>query len=264
MQLVKDWINNRKLIFELAKNDFGMRFAGSFFGVLWAFAQPVVTVLLYVFVFQVAFHANPTNGDYPYVLWLIAGLCPWLFFSESVVNATNCFLEYSYLVKKVVFPISILPVVKVISASFVHFFFILFSFFIYCVMGKVPGPQIVQLLYYLICLLLLVIGIAFLTSSIVPFFRDIQSIIVIFMNIGMWLTPILWNISDISNRTIQIILSLNPMHYIVNGYRESFMNGCWIWEHPGLTAAFWIELLIIYAAGVSSFYKMKPHFADVL
>ncbi len=93
---------------ELARNDFGMRFAGSFFGIVWAFIQPIVTVLLYVFVFQVAFKANPTNGDYPYVLWLIAGLSPWLFFSESVVNATNCFLEYSYLVKKVVFPISVL------------------------------------------------------------------------------------------------------------------------------------------------------------
>lgn len=98
MQIIKEWINNKRLIMELARNDFGMRFAGSFFGIVWAFIQPIVTVLLYVFVFQVAFKANPTSGDYPYVLWLIAGLSPWLFFSESVVNATNCFLEYSYLV----------------------------------------------------------------------------------------------------------------------------------------------------------------------
>ena len=264
MQIIKEWINNKRLIMELARNDFGMRFAGSFFGIVWAFIQPIVTVLLYVFVFQVAFKANPTNGDYPYVLWLIAGLSPWLFFSESVVNATNCFLEYSYLVKKVVFPISVLPIVKVISASFVHLFFIFFSFVIYCLMGKIPGVTIVQLPYYFACLLILIIGISFFTSSVVPFFRDCQSIIMIIMNVGMWMTPILWNINDIQNRTVRIILSLNPVHYIVNGYRDSFMNGYWIWEHPVLTLVFWAEILVIYAFGISTFYKMKPHFADVL
>ena len=264
MRILREWLGNRKLIFELAKNDFGMRFAGSILGVVWAFVQPIVTVLLYVFVFQVAFHANPTNSGYPYVLWLIAGLCPWLFFSESVVNATSCFLEYSYLVKKVVFPISVLPIIKVISASFVHLFFILFSFVIYCLMGKVPGLGFFQLLYYALCLLILVVGVSLVTSSIVPFFRDFQSIITIVMNIGMWMTPILWNMADISNRTVQIILSINPVYYIVNGYRDSFMNGPMIWEHPVLTAVFWIEVIIIYALGISSFYRMKPHFADVL
>lgn len=264
MRLIKEWADSRKLIMELAKNDFRMRYAGASFGILWAFVQPVVTVLLYVFVFQVAFHANPTNGDYPYVLWLVAGLIPWLFFSESVVNGTNCFLEYSYLVKKVVFPISILPIIKIISSSFVHLFFIAFSFLIYCLMGRIPGIEMIQLLYYLVCLLLLVVGLSFITSSIVPFFRDFQSIIMIIMNVGMWMTPILWNINDISDGPVKIILSLNPVHYIVNGYRESFMHGFWFWNHPVLTAAFWIELIIIYAIGISSFYKMKPHFADVL
>ncbi len=98
-------------------------------------------------------------------------------------------------------------------------------------MDKIPGVTIVQLLYYFACLLILIIGIFFFTSSVVPFFRDCQSIIMIIMNVGIWMTPILWNINDIQNRTVRIILSLNPVHYIVNGYRDSFMNGYWIWEH---------------------------------
>lgn len=72
MMILKEWISNKKLIAELSKSDFSMKFVGSFFGVAWAFIQPIVTVLLYVFVFQVAFHAGNANGDYPYVLWLIA------------------------------------------------------------------------------------------------------------------------------------------------------------------------------------------------
>ena len=115
MKILKDWVDNRKLIVELAKNDFSMKFAGSFFGVVWAFVQPIVTVLLYVFVFQIAFHAGPTDDGYPYALWLIAGICPWLFFSEAIPSASNCFIEYNCLVKKMVFPISILPLIKIIS-----------------------------------------------------------------------------------------------------------------------------------------------------
>ena len=110
--------NNRKLIFSLAKNDFKTRFAGSYLGIFWAFVQPVVTILVYWFVFQVGFR-NGTVDEFPFVLWLTAGLVPWFYFSEALMGATNSLLEYSYLVKKVVFNIDILPVIKVLSALFV-------------------------------------------------------------------------------------------------------------------------------------------------
>ncbi len=264
MNLLKEWINNKKLIVELAKNDFFMKYAGSYFGTIWAFAQPVVTVLIYTFVFQFAFHANPTDGNYPYVLWLIAGLVPWFFFSEAVMSSATCFLEYSYLVKKVVFPVSVLPVIKVISAIFVHVFFVAFSFLMFCLMGKFPGIHFIQIIYYLVCLLLLVGGLAFVCSVIVPFFRDFQSMLSIALSVGIWFTPILWNLANINNKIITYIMYFNPLYYIVNGYRESFMNGYWFWQHPGLTLIFWTELIVIYVIGISSFYKMKPHFADVL
>ena len=110
---------NRKLIFSLAKNDFKTRFAGSYLGIFWAFVQPVVTILVYWFVFQVGFRSG-TVAEFPFVLWLTAGLVPWFYFSEALMGATSSLLEYSYLVKKVVFNIDILPVIKVLSALFVN------------------------------------------------------------------------------------------------------------------------------------------------
>jgi len=123
-------INNRKLIFSLAKNDFKTKYAGSYLGIIWAFIQPIITVLIYWFVFQVGFKSAPMK-DFPFVLWLIAGIIPWFFFQESLMNATNSLLEYSYLVKKVVFKVSVLPLVKIISALFVHIFFIFLAIFYY-------------------------------------------------------------------------------------------------------------------------------------
>ncbi|MEG1732497.1 MAG: ABC transporter permease, partial [Longicatena sp.] len=135
--LIKEVFQNRKLVFKLAKNDFKTRFVGSYLGIIWAFIQPVVTVLVYLFVFQVGLRSGDV-GDFPFVLWLIAGLVPWFFFQEALSSGTNALIEYQYLVKKIVFKISTLPVVKVLSALFVHLFFILFTLVLYSFYGYFP------------------------------------------------------------------------------------------------------------------------------
>jgi teichoic acid transport system permease protein len=117
------------LIWKLAKNDFKNRYSGSYLGRLWAFTQPVVTVLLYWFVFGYIMMPDKkellTSGvEAPYVLWLTAGLVPWFYFSEAISNGTTSLLEYSYLVKKVVFNINIIPIVKTVAALFLHAFFV--------------------------------------------------------------------------------------------------------------------------------------------
>ena len=127
---------SRELIWKLAKNDFKNRYAGSYLGRIWAFTQPVVTVLLYWFVFGHLMMADKkeiltTGVEAPYVLWLTAGLVPWFYFSEAISNGTTSLVEYSYLVKKVVFQISIIPVVKLMAASFTHIFFVMFMLVVY-------------------------------------------------------------------------------------------------------------------------------------
>ena len=117
---------NRHLIWKLAKNDFKKRYAGSYMGAVWAMIQPVVTVAMYYVVFDkiMGNGLDRGTGDVPFVLFLTAGLVPWFYFSEALNNGTNAMLEYHYLVKKVVFKISILPIIKIIAATFIHVFFV--------------------------------------------------------------------------------------------------------------------------------------------
>ena len=122
LHIVADWIFSGGVIWNLAKNDFKTRFVGSYLGMFWAFVNPIVTILLYWFVFQFAFKSQDVEG-FPFVLWLTAGLVPWFFFSEALTGGTSALLEYTYLVKKVVFKISILPLIKVVAASFKHMFY---------------------------------------------------------------------------------------------------------------------------------------------
>ena len=130
-------LQNRKLIMNLAKNDFKTKYAGSYLGIVWAFVQPIVTILVYWFVFSVGLKAGNIS-DYPFVLYLVSGIVPWFFFQDALNGGTNALMEYNYLVKKVVFKISVLPIVKMISALFVHAFFVVFSLVLCSLYGYTP------------------------------------------------------------------------------------------------------------------------------
>lgn len=255
---------NRKLIWTLAKNDFKTKYAGSYLGIIWAFIQPVVTVLVYWFVFGVVRQGAPKAV--PFVLWLVCGLVPWFFFQDALVQGTNALIEYSYLVKKVVFKISVLPIVKVISSLFVHLFFIVFAILIFALMGKLPPVQIIQIGYYTFAVICLVVVLSYLTCSITPFFRDFGQIINVILNVGMWATPILWDTTTIPNipNWLNSLLKLNPLYYIVQGYRDSFMNGLWFFEHPWHTLYFWAFVLMAGLISSKVFKRLRVHFSDVL
>lgn len=153
LALPAELYQNRKLVLSLAKNDFKTKYAGSYLGIVWAFIQPIVTILVYWFVFSVGLKAG-TVSDYPFVLYLVSGIVPW--FSSGCIKRWNqCLIEYNYLVKKVVFKISILPIVKIISALFVHVFFVAFALILCACYGYTPSLYTLQIIYYSVCTFLL-------------------------------------------------------------------------------------------------------------
>ena len=257
---------SRKMIYKLAKNDFKQRYAGSYMGKVWAMAQPVVTVVMYWLVFEKIFGNKSElvagNLEVPYVLYLTAGLVPWFFFSEGLNNGTMALLEYNYLVKKVVFKISILPIIKVIGAVFIHLFFLGVLVLLSIAYGYYPTFYTLQLLYYSFCTFMLVLAISYTTCAVVVFFRDLQQIISIALQIGMWATPIMWNIDKAGN--FRWLFELNPVAYIVNGYRSAIFDKQWFFEQAYSTLYFWGITALLFIIGATLFKRLKVHFADVL
>ena len=147
VSLCKEIVHKRKLILDLAKADFKKRFVGSYFGIVWMFLQPLATVIVYFCVFQLGFKSVPPV-DYPYVLWLIPGIMPWFYFSEVLNSGTNCLQEYSYLVKKVVFCVEILPVIKMLSCMMVHGIFAIIMIVVFLAYRIPPRFSWLQIIYY--------------------------------------------------------------------------------------------------------------------
>ena len=257
-----DLYRNRGLILQLTARDFRSRYLGSYLGLLWAFIQPVVTILIFWFVFEVGFKSAPV-GDFPFILWLITGIIPWFFFSDSWSSGTSSVLENSYLVKKIVFRVSMLPVVKLLSALIVHVFFVLVIFLIFSIYHVYPGIYSLQVIYYGSSAIFLLLGLSWLTSALVVFLRDVGPLVAMLLQFGFWLTPIFWSLQLIPVN-YQKYIKLNPLYYIIVGYRDSFVHKVWFWEHPVYTIYYWLITGFVFVLGALVFSRLRPHFADVL
>lgn len=254
---------DRGMFLAIVKNDFQARFAGSYLGLFWAYVQPVITLCLYWFVFQFGLRAGNVS-EHPFVLYLMSGLIPWFYFSESWGGGSNALVEYSYLVKKVVFNVSFLPVIKVCSAMFVHLVFVVIVTVLTFVYGYGVHPWLLQLVYYILCNMVLVLGLSYITAACTVFFRDMTQIVGIILTVGVWMTPIMWNPEVTMSPKLQTIFRLNPMYYIVDGFRDCLLGKNWFWEKPVWSVYFWCFAILVYLLGVKMFNRLKAHFSDVL
>lgn len=259
---IKEKMNDIAFVWQFAIDDFKAKYAGSALGGAWAFLQPIITIVLYWFIFQLGFKSAPV-ANFPFILWLMIGLVPWFFISEAISNATASLVEYSYLVKKVLFNINILPVAKVLSVLMVQFVLIVFAIILYMFWGYFPDWYYLQIPIYLIYMVILTAGIVYLTSTLYVFFRDVVQVVSIVLQVVFWLTPIVWDFG-IMPEIARKILVFNPVYYVVNGYRNIFIYKEGMGMSLGMTLYYWIFAFVMLFAGLKLFGKCKDHFADVL
>ena len=201
------------------------------------------------------------------MIWLVPGIVPWFFFGEALNGITGCLQEYSYLVKKVVFKVEILPMIKLISCLLVHAFFV--PHYDDHVSG---GSEEDALLSWIrgvsskFAASMLALGLGYFTSSVNVFFKDMSQIVGICLQFGIWMAPIMYHESMFTNRLpwIEPLFKINPFYYIVTGYKDSMITGNWFWERPKLTIYYWVFTLLVFGVGLKMFKKLRPHFSDVL
>ena len=260
--LIRDIFSNRKLLWQMTKRDFRQRYLGSYLGILWAFIQPMITVMIFWFVFQVGFKSMPVD-NFPFILWLVCGMFSWFFISDSISSATTSIIESSFLVKKIVFRVELLPIVKIMSALVVHIFFVAVLFFMFTCYGYSVSIYNLQILYYFFAMICFSLGISWLTSALTVFVRDVGHLVSMLLQFGFWFTPIFWSLKIIPEE-FHFLLKLNPAYYLIEGYRQSFIYYEWFWQHQHQTIYFWTFTAVTAFIGAWCFKKLRPHFADVL
>ena len=260
---LKHIFENQKLLKTLIVNDFKKSYLGSYLGLFWAFAQPIMYIVVIWFVFTHGLRAGVLNDGTPFFLWLILGMIPWFFLSGTLASVTNSIVANSFLVKKVAFRVSILPLVQIGSALIIHLFLMLLVVIIFLFYGYTPSLYWLQFFYYLFCSIFILLGLGWITSSIRVFIKDISNFIGILVQLGFWATPIFWQI-DMIPQKYRYLFKLNPAEYIISGYRDTFIYHKWFWEKPYETLYFLGLSGLLFVLGAIVFRRLRPHFGDVL
>jgi len=265
MEFIKTLISNKRLVIQLGKNDFKNKFANTSLGALWGFLAPFVFMMTYVIVFQYILKTGSAGND-PYVVWFLPGMSMWMFLNDSITNASNSIRNYSYLVKKVVFPIDIIPVISLASSSIISIFLFFVSVVVCTVFGY--APNIFMLVYMIFAACCFIIGFTRLTSAVTTLVPDFAQLLTIFMQLFFWFTPIIWNlfmVDKLAGGLVSKIVRCMPFTYLVTGFRHVFVEGNIVTEFNGIyTLVFWVLTIFIFIWGNAVFKRSKKDFADVL
>ncbi len=248
----------RVLIQSLVERELKARYRGSVLGFLWSFINPLLQLAIYWFVFSYIMPTRGAMGMSPYALFLFTGILPWTWFSSSVMESSAILMSSGNLIKKILFPAEVLPIVVVLS-NLVHFFLglpILFGFLIYY--GKVQTtlvylPAIVVLQFFL------TLGICLFVSALAVHFRDVQNIIGNFMMLWFFASPVIYSYLTISP-SIQRYLNYNPMTHILVGYQQTLFTGemgHWPWLLIMIPAS-----LVTFLVGYYFFDRLRETFAE--
>lgn len=252
----------RYLLYHLSKRDFISKYVDSYLGLAWAIIEPILTTLILSVIFSYGFKAGMVQ-EIPFFLYMFSGMVAFNFFSMATGEGTNVIRGYAFLVKKVNFRLSLLPVMKNLSCSVFHIVMIGLLIIVLLLYGYTPTLYWLQIIYYFLAMNALVLGITWLTSAISIFVPDIRYIVSIGLQFLFYLSPIFWSIKNIPPR-FAFLPKLNPMHYIINGYRDSFINGIPFWNDLSGTIYFWAVTISLLWFGTKIFRQLRPHFADVL
>lgn len=261
-QFFRHAIRHRDMIFALAVREMQSKYIGTLGGIIWAFVHPFAIVAVFYFVFAVGFRAQGQNGA-PFILWFVCGLSPWFFFSETLPAIANSITGNAHLVKKTIFPTEVLPLVHITAGLIPHLIFMLVVAGL-LVYFKIPlSVERLLAVYYLICTATLLLGLGWLLSALQVFYRDVAQALTIILNLWFWATPIVWS-KTIVPQAYSGFLSLNPVFYIVEGYRGLLIYNTTTWPTTQETICFWAVTLTVLFTGIYVFRRLKPEFADVL
>jgi lipopolysaccharide transport system permease protein len=251
----------RGLIQTLVARDLKARYRGSVLGFFWSFFNPLLLLLVYTFVFSTVLPSAHTDDLQPYALFMFCGILPWTWFSSSVLESSNVLISGGNLIKKVLFPAEVLPIVTVL-ANMVHFFLglpILVAFLIYY-QRPLDALELLWFPVIVFVQLLVLLGLGLLVSSLTVHFRDLKEILGNLLTLWFFATPIIYPWTQVPER-YRWIINVNPMTHLAISYQEVLFyigpHGHWRWLMALLAGS-----VLTFFIGYFVFDRLRDSFAE--
>ncbi|MDE1412319.1 teichoic acids export ABC transporter permease subunit TagG [Bacillus licheniformis] len=271
VKILKEQVTSFPLILRLAAYETKSKYQMNYLGVLWQFLNPLIQMLAYWFVFGIGIRKSSEMitgvGEVPFIIWMLAGLIPWFFISPTILDGSNSVYRRINMVAKMNFPISSLPSVAIAANLFSYFVMMAIYVIVLLAFGIYPNLQWLEYIYYLFCMIVFMFAFSLFNSTISVLVRDYQFLLQSVTRLLFFLLPIFWDISTQlgdKHPALLNVIKLNPLFYIIDGFRNSFFDGSWFFEDITYTLYFWAFTLLLLTVGSVLHMKFRDRFVDFL
>ena len=264
IEIIKEHISYKNQILKMAKADLLKTYRGAALGWAWAIIKPAVNIFVYWFAFSIGLRMGNDVKGYPYFLWLISGLIPWFYMSEMITAGTDAIRKYSYLVTKMKFPVSTIATFVNISKFMIHFILIFIVIVIFMMFGYSIDIYYLQIPFYMFLTFIFFEIWGLISAPLGAISKDYSNLVKSFITAVFWLSGILWNPENVKSTALRKVLEINPITYLVSGFRNCFIDKIWFWEQPIRLIYFIIICTVMLIIGIYLYKKLRKEIPDVL
>lgn len=263
-KVVQDHIHHFYLIIRLSLFELKSSNNSHYLGMLWEVLNPLILISIYWFVFGYGIRGGRHVDGVAFLPWMLSGITVWFFISAALIQGSKSIYSRIQMISKMNFPMSVIPTYVITSLFYQHLILTVIAMVILAIYGYFPTVYLLQLPYIMFADFALLIGISLVTSTLATIIRDVQMVVQAAVRALMYLSPILWP-PDLLPPSINRLLMVNPIYYIIDGYRSSLLGTNWYFvEHKWYTLYFWGFVLIVLSFGSFLHIKFRRRFVDYL
>jgi len=267
--VLKEQIEHFYLIRRLSLYELKSQNKSNYLGMAWEIINPAIQMLIYWFVFGTIRSRAPIEiggTDVPFFFWLLAGFFIWIFFYQSVIQGSKSIYTRLRMLSKMNFPMSVIPNFVIFSKFYIHLVMLIITFIIFQINGYFISVYYFQFVYFIFASFCLIFSISLITSTLSTIARDIHMLLNSTLRMMLYLSGVLWPITLLEDfPVIMNIMKLNPLFYLIQGYRAAFFSDGWYFiEHWQYTLYFWGLVIVLFLFGSMLHVKFRRHFIDYL
>lgn len=268
-KIIKEQIENFYLTKRLSLYELKSQNYNNYLGMAWEIINPSIQILIYWFVFGTLRDRAPIEiggVEIPFFSWLLAGFFLWIFFYQATIEGSKSVYTRLRILSKMNFPMSVIPGIVIFSKFYIHTIMLCITIIIFQLTGFYINIYYLQLLYFIFATFCFIYSISLITSTLSTIIRDVHMFLNSTLRMLLYLSGVLWPITQLKEfPLIMNIMKLNPLYYLIEGYRSAFFGIEWYFiEHWKYSLYFWLLVLVLFIIGSKFHLKFRKHFIDYL
>lgn len=254
--------SNRQRLWRLTIHENKAKSAEMVLGRIWNFLNPALQILVYWFVFDVGLHNGAVEGV-PYVVWLTCGLLPWMYINNAMNNSSVSISQFSRVLQNIAFPLALVPAKSVFAAWFEHLYTVVIMFAVALISGVKPTWHMLEVVYYMVASLTFLTAFSLIASSLTAVFRDFHQFLQPMIRMLFYISNVVWK-PGVNAGSWSIIMRINPLAYLIDGYRNALLYGIPFWGSWRQALCFWGITLVMLVIGCRLHVKLRDRFIDLV